>query len=66
MQMPAILKYRLLPIQAAGDERIAKLFDYVGFDRLRFRSKDINHKYNYSISQTHLCIIVVNVSSLSS
>jgi len=64
--MPAILKHRPLPIQAAGDERIAKLLDYVGFEKLRFRSKDINHKHSYSICQTHLCIIVVNVSSLSS
>jgi len=39
MQMPTVLKYTPLHIQAAGDERIAKLFDYVGFDRLRFRSK---------------------------
>jgi hypothetical protein len=62
------LEYRPLPIQAAGDKRIAKVFDYVGFDRLRFRSKiqEINHKHSYSaICQTHLCIITVNVSSLS-
>lgn len=68
MPVPSVLKHRPLPIQAAGDERTAKLSDYVGLVDCDFIVKftEINRKHSYSaICQKHLCIIVINVSSFS-